>query len=55
MQQISNLPIERAANSVEPAKLAHGDQFSLLRGTVIRYDKPTEPVAEEDWEAASDV
>lgn len=22
-----------------------------LRGTVIRYDEPTEPVALEDWEA----
>jgi hypothetical protein len=22
-----------------------------LRGSVVRYDQPTEPVAEEDWEA----
>lgn len=23
-----------------------------LRGTPVRYDRPTEPVAEEDWEAS---
>lgn len=23
-----------------------------LRGTLVRYDDPTEPVAENDWEAA---
>jgi len=26
--------------------------LELLRGTVLRYDQPTEPVAEGDWEAA---
>lgn len=25
--------------------------LATLRGTVVRYDKPTEPVAAEDWEA----
>ena len=54
MQQKSDLPNKRATDLVEPAKLAHGDQLSLPRGSVIRYDKPTEPVAEEDWEASSD-
>ena len=24
---------------------------SSLRGSVIRYDSPTDPVAEQDWEA----
>jgi len=28
------------------------DALSRLRGTVLRYDDPCEPVAEEDWEAA---
>ncbi len=26
--------------------------LELLRGTVLRFDQPTEPVAEHDWEAA---
>lgn len=27
------------------------DLPSTLRDTVLRYDEPTEPVAEEDWES----
>lgn len=27
--------------------------LEALRGTVLRYDDPTEPVALEDWEALS--
>ena len=27
------------------------DPFELLRGSVLRYDEPTEPIAEGDWEA----
>jgi prevent-host-death family protein len=27
------------------------DPRAALRGTVLRYDRPTEPVGEEDWEA----
>lgn len=27
---------------------------ALLRGVVLRYDAPTEPVGEEDWEAATE-
>ena len=26
-------------------------EFLGLRGTLVRYDKPTEPVGEDDWEA----
>lgn len=25
--------------------------LDILRGTVVRYEKPTEPVADGDWEA----
>ena len=25
--------------------------LDVLRGSVLRYDKPTAPVAEDDWEA----
>lgn len=33
------------------APISHSDSNPyLLRGTVIRYDDPTEPVALEDWE-----
>ena len=27
------------------------DPLEILRGSVLRYDKPTEPVGEDDWEA----
>jgi len=27
------------------------EMLDSLRGTVVRYDDPTEPVAMEDWEA----
>ena len=29
---------------------SEGDRYPL-RGSVVRYDRPTDPVAEEDWEA----
>ena len=28
------------------------DPLERLKGTVLKYEDPTEPVAEEDWEAA---
>ena len=28
------------------------DPLDVLRGSVVRYENPTEPVAEGDWEAA---
>lgn len=28
------------------------DPLALLRGSVLLYDRPTEPVGEEDWDAA---
>lgn len=36
------LPQPEIARTVEPYS---------LRGTPFRYDRPTEPVAEEEWEA----
>ena len=27
------------------------DPLAALRGSVLRYDRPTEPVGEEDWDA----
>lgn len=50
---LENLPF-RAGQTVEvivllaprPDRAEHP-----LRGTVLSYDRPTEPVAEEDWDA----
>lgn len=37
---------------IEP--YAEGDDvLRFLRGVVLRYESPTEPVAEGDWEASS--
>ena len=52
---LSDLPFQ-AGDSVEviivPRKSASALQNGYpLRGKVIRYDTPTEPVAQEDWEA----
>ena len=46
----------RAGERVEVIVLAAQEQMTAgadhpLRGTIIRYDRPTEPVAEDDWEA----
>ncbi|GAB6064057.1 type II toxin-antitoxin system Phd/YefM family antitoxin [Deferrisoma palaeochoriense] len=32
---------------------AEEDVLASLRGTVVRYDRPTDPVGEDDWEALS--
>ena len=53
---LSNLPF-RAGEAVEIIILAqpHGlasHQRYPLRGTSVHYSEPTEPVAQEDWEAA---
>jgi hypothetical protein len=52
---LSDLPFQ-AGDSVEviivPRKSASALQNGYsLRGKVIRYDNPTEPVAQADWEA----
>ena len=53
---LSNLPL-RAGEAVEviilvqpPSVVSH--QHYPLRGTSVHYSEPTEPVAQEDWEAA---
>ena len=54
---LSNLPLFRAGEAVEviilvqpPGVVSH--QRYPLRGTSVHYSEPTEPVAQEDWEAA---
>jgi hypothetical protein len=32
-------------------RATHRQPLELLRGTVLRLDQPTEPVAEQDWDA----
>ena len=34
-----------------PAGYADADPLELLRGSVLRFDEPFEPVGENDWEA----
>ena len=53
---LSNLPL-RAGEAVEVIMLVQPPglmryQRYPLRGTSVHYSEPTEPVAQEDWEAA---
>lgn len=36
---------------VRPYRLRIRDPLEILRGSLLRYDEPTAPVAEEEWEA----
>lgn len=51
---LDNLPF-RAGQTVEiillPAVRPTAPAGPSLRGTVLRYDQPTDPVAEADWSA----
>lgn len=38
---------------VRPFHPAARDPLEILRGTVLRFDHPTDPVVEDDWESAS--
>ncbi len=37
---------------VRPYRGRDRNPLEVLRGSVVRYENPTEPVAEGDWEAA---
>jgi antitoxin (DNA-binding transcriptional repressor) of toxin-antitoxin stability system len=37
---------------VRPYRAPNRDPLEALRGSVLRYDDPTEPVGVEDWDAA---
>ncbi|MCZ2412924.1 MAG: type II toxin-antitoxin system Phd/YefM family antitoxin, partial [Burkholderiales bacterium] len=37
---------------VRPYKPLVRQPLDVLRGSVLRYDSPTAPVAEDDWEAS---
>jgi hypothetical protein len=54
---LANLPFpagERVERTVAPVATpaANGNRYPL-RGSVIRFDSPTAPVGEADWEASS--
>ncbi|WP_144145958.1 type II toxin-antitoxin system Phd/YefM family antitoxin [Paraburkholderia sp. BCC1884] len=42
----------KPAVEVRPYRGVERSALDVLRGTVLRYDNPTAPVAEDDWEAA---
>jgi hypothetical protein len=51
---LDNLPF-RAGQTVEvivlPASRSASPPSHPLRGTVLRYDRPTDPIADTDWGA----
>ncbi len=40
---------------VRPVRREKKDPRDLLRGSVLYYERPTDPVGEEDWEALSEM
>ena len=42
----------KPALEVRPYRREDRHPLDILRGTVVRYENPTEPVAESDWELA---
>jgi antitoxin (DNA-binding transcriptional repressor) of toxin-antitoxin stability system len=41
----------KPALEVRPYRGSERNPLDVLRGSVVRYDNPTDPVAEDDWEA----
>ena len=41
----------RPALEIRPYKEVEKDPLENLRGSVLHYEQPTEPVAVDDWEA----
>lgn len=42
----------KPALEVRPYRMLNRPPLDILRGSVVRYDNPTEPIAVDDWEAA---
>ncbi|MGT2471823.1 type II toxin-antitoxin system Phd/YefM family antitoxin [Paraburkholderia terrae] len=42
----------KPALEVRPYRVIERNPLDVLRGSVVRYENPTDPVAEGDWEAA---
>jgi antitoxin (DNA-binding transcriptional repressor) of toxin-antitoxin stability system len=41
----------KPALEVRPYRSVARNPLDILRGSVVRYDNPTDPVAEDEWEA----
>ena len=46
-----NMDFTRAKVTIEPLENDNGNKYSL-RGSKFQYIKPTEPVADSEWQAA---
>jgi len=42
----------KPALEVRPYRVIERNPFDVLRGSVVRYDDPTDPIAADEWEAA---
>lgn len=42
----------KPALEVRPYRSIARNPLDILRGSVVRYDNPTDPIGENDWEAA---
>lgn len=42
----------KPALEVRPYRSITRNPLDILRGSVVRYDNPTDPIGENDWEAA---
>jgi len=42
----------KPALEVRPYRIAERRPLDVLRSSVLRYENPTEPVGDNDWEAA---
>lgn len=42
----------KPALEVRPYRSVDRNPLDVLRGSVVRYENPTDPIAEGDWEAA---
>ena len=42
----------KPALEVRPYRNADRSPLDILRGSIVRYDNPTDPIGAEDWEAA---
>ena len=42
----------KPALEVRPYRSAARNPLDILRGSVVRYHNPTDPIADDEWEAA---
>ncbi|MGN7983746.1 type II toxin-antitoxin system Phd/YefM family antitoxin [Burkholderia sp. 22313] len=42
----------KPALEIRPYRTRESQPLDILRGSVMRYDNPLDPIAEDDWEAS---